>query len=111
MKYKIYTFFTCLGMMYAIPLTVLGAIPDVYTNDNFLTSTHEQPVSFTYDGFGGFYGYTVSGRLFTQTPVINTMGVKLQKFSIDKAFFYMSDKGQIWAKNDLAAISIYLTMG
>jgi len=91
-----------------MPLLVHGAVPDVYTNANYHTSTHEQPLDFARDGQGGFYGHTTSGRLFTQTKIINSLGIDFYKFSIDEAFFYMSDKGQIWADSDLAAISIYL---
>jgi len=92
-----------------LPQSVYGSIPSVYTNENYQTSTHEQPVSFLSDGMGGFYGHTISGREFKQTRVINSADITLYKFSIDEAFFYISDKGQIWAGSDLEAISVYIT--
>ena len=110
MKYGIYTLFIYVGIVFN-PTVVFGAVPDVYTNNNYLTSTHEQPLDFISDGKGGFYGHTTSGRVFTQMPVINALHIKLHRFAIDEAFFYISDKGQIWADTDLAAVSIYLTMG
>lgn len=86
-------------------------VPAVYTNANYINSTHEEPADFYNDGWGGFYGHTVTGRLFTQTPVTNDENIRLHKFVIDEAFFYISDRGTIWADSDLMAVSIYLTLG
>ncbi|MCA9361646.1 hypothetical protein KC845_03775 [Candidatus Kaiserbacteria bacterium] len=86
------------------------AAPIHYTNENFTTDgKHDRPLSFQADGTGGFYGVTVSGMTFTQTPISNIYGIKLHKFSIGQAYFYMSDKGEIVAKNDLVALSIYFS--
>lgn len=93
---------------FVLPLSVYGAIPAVYTNENYQTSTHEQPRGFMSDGQGGFSGHTTSGRVFTQTKVLNNAGIILYRFSIDEAFFYISGKGQIWAESDLEAISMYM---
>jgi hypothetical protein len=99
-----------LGVCFLIPSLTFAAIPKVYTNDNFQSSTHEPPATFASDGAGGFYGTTISGRTFTQTKVSVATGIRLQKFSIDEAYFYMSDKGEIWAETDLGALSKYLYM-
>lgn len=90
------------------PLTSEAAIPTVYTNDNFWRSEHDQPVSFTQDHYGNFSGYTLTGKYFTQTNIMNQYGVRLHKFAIDEAFFYITDRGVIRAKSDIAALSIYL---
>jgi hypothetical protein len=94
----------CASFVYAF-----AAIPATYTNDNFLTSTHDAPVMFTQDAAGNFSGYTKSGKTFEQLVIHNGLGVKLHRFMIDEAFFYISDKGIIWAENDTVALSIYLT--
>lgn len=97
--------------VFAWPQFSWAEVPAVYTNANYINSTHEEPADFYNDGWGGFYGHTVSGRLFTQMPVTNDENVRLHKFMIDEAFFYVSDKGPIWAESDLVAVSIYLVLG
>ena len=88
---------------------VQAAIPAVYTNENFLTSTHDAPVSiFTFET-GGFYGFTETGKMYRQVPIHNDFGVRLQRFSIDEAYFYVTDRGTIWADTDLIALSIYMS--
>jgi hypothetical protein len=86
----------------------LAAVPAVYTNENFFSSEHDQPVSFTQDSVGNFSGMTISGKLFYQTNVTNAFTIRLQRFSIDEAFFYISDRGIIRAGSDTVALSIYL---
>ncbi len=81
-----------------------------YDMNNFWTSVHEAPAWFESDGVGGFYGATVAGTLFTQNPVLIDSGVRMHKFAIGEAFFYISDKGVIRAENDLRALSIYFTL-
>jgi hypothetical protein len=88
---------------------VSAAIPLVYTNENFWESEHDTPVSFTQDLQGNFYGFTATGKSFQQVIIENTLGIRLQRFSIDEAFFYVSDKGIINASNDIMALSIYLS--
>ena len=89
----------------------LASIPAVYTNDNIWTSTHDQPVSFERDLEGNFFGYTQTGKSFSQINIENSLNIRLQKFSIDEAFFYVSDRGIITANSDIVALSIYLTLG
>jgi len=94
----------CVSFMYAF-----AAVPAIYTNDNFHTATHDKPVSFAQDAAGNFSGYTESGKLFTQTIIANPLEIRLHRFVIDEAFFYISDRGVIWAPDDTVALSIYLT--
>lgn len=95
------------GVAGAFP--VHAQIPTTYTNDNFWTSEHDQPLSFSRDSWGNFYGVTLTGKFFSQTNIENQYGIRLQKFSIDQAYFYISDRGVIRAESDLVALSIYLT--
>lgn len=95
-------------VMLALPSLVRAAIPATYTNANYWESEHDKPVQFYQDTFGNFYGTTATGKAFSQTSVENTLSVRLQKFMIDEAFFYVSDKGIIRAKDDMMALSIYL---
>lgn len=87
----------------------VAAIPSTYTNDNFWTSEHDKPQSFTQDAFGNFSGTTEAGKVFYQRNIENTLSVRLQRFAIDEAFFYVSDRGIIIAPTDTVALSIYLT--
>ena len=96
-----------LGAM--LPSFTSAAIPDIYTNNNYQTSEHDKPLSFNVDSLGNVEGVTETGKKFTQRNVSNSYGIRLQKFSIDQAFFYISDQGVIFAKDDLEALSVYLS--
>ena len=110
MRYLQQCVYILLGLAIVFPSVLLAeTAPERYTNENFLTSYHEAPQSFQTDGSGGFYGFTVSGRLFTQTPVANAYNIRLHRFSIDEAYFYISDRGVIFASSDISAVSMYLS--
>lgn len=101
--------------LYAFLLITIAWLPAVavgfYDMDNFWTTAHEAPAWFETDGAGGYYGATVAGTAFSQHPIFTNSGVRLHKFAIGTAFFYISDRGVIKAKNDLHALSIYFTLG
>lgn len=103
------TFFFGLALLVFIPVLAGAQIPTSYTNDNLFKVQHDKPVSLFFDGQGGFYGYTENGFYFSQVPITNSFGIRLHRFSIDQAYFYMSDKGLIQAESDLAAISVYFS--
>lgn len=90
----------------ALPILAHAAVPSTYTNDNIFMSTHDAPRTITREG-NGFYGYTVSGKLFRQYPVLQNSGIQLHRFEIDEAYFFMSDRGLIVANTNLEALSIY----
>jgi len=92
-----------------VAFPVSAAIPEVYTNDNFFTSEHDVPVSFSQDVFGNFTGVTATGKIFSQYLITNSLDIRLQRFTIDQAFFYISDRGVIVADTDTVALSIYLS--
>lgn len=102
-------FLAIILLLVGLPHLAGAHIPATYTNDNIFEVKHDKPVSLFLDGRGGFYGYTEHGFYFTQSPIQNNFGIKLHKFTIDRAFFYMSDKGMIRTETDLAALSIYLS--
>ncbi|MEY3784322.1 MAG: hypothetical protein RLZZ230_644 [Candidatus Parcubacteria bacterium] len=89
--------------------SVQAAIPALYTNDTFLSDEHDVPVSFAQDEFGNFSGLTASGKVFSQNIITNSQAIRLQRFAIDEAFYYISDRGIILADSDTVALSIYLT--
>jgi predicted RND superfamily exporter protein len=88
------------------PLTVQAY---VYDNANIHYAYHEAPTSFSVDKHGETQGATVSGMLFTQRNVTVDQNIRLQRFEIGLAYWYVSDKGVIWADNDLVALSVYLS--
>lgn len=80
------------------------------SSEDFFSSYQNQPAWFEVAEDGSAKGETVGGEYFTQVNISNDRGLKLQKFSIGKAFFYVSDKGLIKANSDLSAVSIYFTL-
>lgn len=82
------------------------------TNQNFETSPYcKAPVdwfAYTNNDREDFYGQLTSGALFNQFNITNELGVRLQKFVLEEAFWYVTDKGVIYADSDLQALSIYL---
>ena len=77
-----------------------------YNNDNI--NGYQPPVADFTEVNGEFYGTLTDGTPFSQTNVVNDI-TRLQKFVLQDAYWYISDKGEIWADNDLQALSIYLT--
>jgi hypothetical protein len=96
-------------LLVSVPVSVSAYIPAIYTNENFFTSQHDAPVSFVQDNLGNFSGVTQTGKTFTQRAVVSDLHVRLHRFSIDEAFFYVSSVGIIVAESDAVALSIYLT--
>ncbi len=80
-----------------------------YTQDNILTTYHEAPASFAISEYGEVTGVTVGGTTFLQRNIANNYGIRLQRFEIGSAYWYVSDRGVIWADTDLVALSIYLS--
>lgn len=88
--------------------TALAAVPKTYTNDNFWSdsTTHDRPISFTVDEEGNVHGATETGKIFSQVNVPNEQGIRLQKFMIDEAFYYIYERGIIRADSDAAALKV-----
>ncbi len=80
-----------------------------YDNDNIHRTYHEAPASFSVAQDGSVMGATVSGIPFRQYGIANGYGIRLHRFEIGLAYWYVSDRGIIWAENDLVALSIYLS--
>lgn len=67
------------------------------------------PDYFVVEENGEVWGHLTSGVQFTQTNVTNELGIRLQRFQMENAFWYVSDKGDIHADSDVEALSIYLS--
>ena len=67
------------------------------------------PVASFWYQEGRITGELTSGVQFTQTPVLEDSGVKLQRFQLEEAYWYVSDKGIIQAESDIQALSVYLS--
>jgi len=80
----------------------------IYTNANILTSPSPIPESFYVTEQREAFGTTTEGIPFSQTNIVNEV-TRLQKFQIQEAYWYISDRGEIWADTDTQALSIYLT--
>lgn len=94
----------------AVRTTVSVVIP--CTNENFTVSDKctAPPDYFIVEENGEVWGYLTSGVQFTQRNVSNDLGVRLQRFNLEDAKWYISDRGVIYADSDLQALSIYLTL-
>ena len=111
---KVYSVVFGLLFFVAISTTPNAAHADTsyrYTNTNFFSLPHDAPVGFKQDGLGGFVGHTTSGKLFRQYPIVTSTAIRLHRFEIEDAFFYISDRGVFSASNDLVALSMYYTLG
>lgn len=63
---------------------------------------------FVVEENGEAWGYLTSGVPFTQHNISNDLGVRLQKFTLEDAYWYVTDKGDIHAESDIQALSVYL---
>jgi len=80
---------------------------DTYTNQNFLFTYHYKPATFSLLANGGFAGRLENGSTFKQVPVLSEPSVRLHKFVVDDAYFYISAQGTFQASSNLVALSIY----
>lgn len=98
-------------LLLIVLLNVFPATGQAYSNtEEFFNSSQNQPAWFEVSADGSAYGETVAGEVFTQINVRNNLGLRIQKFAIGSAYFYITDKGIIRAYNDLSAVSIYFTL-
>jgi len=81
------------------------------TNANWQHSPYctAEPDWFIVNDDGSSFGQLTSGAQFTQRNVSNDLGVRLQRFQLEEAFWYVTDKGDIHAETDIQALSIYLS--
>ncbi len=112
MRYYIIT-----AVFILLPLAdVQGNSEDHYTvfyrNDNIALTPHPEPDSFTVNSKGEMMGVTSSGIAFSQTNIISDI-TSIQKFKIQEAWWYISDRGIIGlgeGLTEIEALSIYLTL-
>ena len=82
-------------LLLLIPISVLAYQP--------------RPVSFEFNTEGEAFGILEDGSEFSQTNVATDLGIRLQRFQWGEEFWYVSDKGVIYADYDMQAFSIYLS--
>lgn len=83
-----------------------------YTNLNIALTPHPEPETFEVTSENEIFGFTTNNVMFSQTNICNDL-TKLQKFQIQEAWWYISDKGIIGygeGISDLQALSIYMTL-
>lgn len=78
------------------------------TMANIWTVPQAQPDSFYVHPAGGFWGITTEGEVFRQAPLVTDPSIRIHKFTIGTAYFYVSDRGFIKASSDFVAMSMYL---
>ncbi len=71
----------------------------------------ERPQSLTVIDQDHFFGETVTGSRFAQYRIVTDATIRIHKFVISDRHFYISDRGYIEARDDLSAVSIYLSLG
>lgn len=83
-----------------------------YTNENIILTPHPEPETFEVNETKEMFGLTTNKISFSQINICNDF-TKLQKFQIQEAWWYISDKGTIGygdGLSDLQALSIYLAL-
>jgi hypothetical protein len=111
---KKYDMSTLIKSVFVVILVATSSLPlhaqaFVYDAETIHTVYHEAPSEFTVDANGDTLGTTVSGMAFRQYSVANAYNIRLQRFAIGMTGWYVSDRGIIWADDDLTALSIYLS--
>lgn len=74
------------------------------TNENFHQVPHPVVSSFTRDGNGVWTGTTVDGKVFTQYPVPNAYGLRIERFEIDDYAHYVVEGDIIYSLQDLSVV-------
>ncbi len=69
-----------------------------------------KPVDFWFNQEGEAFGTLEDGTSFSQINIATDLGIRLQKFQWGDLFWYVSDRGVIYADCDLQALSIYLAL-
>jgi len=100
-----------LVLVFALPVSaqIKTTLTIECNNANYSISSYcTAPVDyFVVEDNGEVWGHLVNGVQFTQTNVANDV-TRLQRFQLQQAFWYVSDKGAFFAQSDLQALSIYL---
>lgn len=114
--FKIFLKTAVFMFVFFLSTTVLEASSDsptvFYRNDNIILTPHPKPEDFTVMENEEVEGHTPIEISFNQTNVINDT-TRLQRFQIQEAWWYISDRGVIGygeGLSDLQALSIYMTM-
>lgn len=84
----------------------------ILNNENIVEAAHPRPESFEVDPEGEILGTTENFLTFSQEKIDNDV-TRLQKFTIQEAWWYISDRGIIGygqGLSELEALSIYLTL-
>ena len=93
-----------LSLFFSLLQPVEAAVPQTYTNGNLWSSTHDVPTSFSIQPDGSIVGTTQTGKTFRQSNVVNDHGVRLQKFTIDEAWFYVTGHETFSTSTDALAV-------
>jgi uncharacterized protein YggE len=102
------SFIAAIALTGLLPTTTAA---QTYSNDTFWGTQHAKPDSFTVTSTGEAYGTTTTGIAFRQVNVVTDSDVRLQRFQIQEAYFYVSDRGIIRADNSTQALSMYIARG
>ncbi len=102
-----FPFLLALFISLVFPIVSLAAVSCDNNNWQYSERCIVSPASFTVKENGEVFGETKNGILFSQTNVINGY-THMQKFEMESVYWYISDRGIIYAENDSRALSIYL---
>jgi hypothetical protein len=92
----------------------------LFNNDNINVIPQPKTVSQEFGDFNGETHFALEGGKTLIMYPAYIQGIKLYRFELDNAYWWVSDKGIIWGTNtvgdtpmagyDLQALSIYLTL-
>ena len=83
--------------------TVLDA-PTLFTNQNWKVRTQPDVASFTHNDDGTAYGTTTTGIPFSQYPIPNTAGLRIEKFEMQDHFHYIVEGRIVYTTEELSVI-------
>ncbi len=73
-----------------------------FTQENFEILPHPKISTFSRNASGVWSGTTVDGKTFTQYPIPNTYGLRIERFVIDDYAHYVVEGDIIYSLQDLS---------
>ena len=92
-----------------IALAITASVMCNNTNIDTSPRCTAPPAWFIVNPDGSAFGELESGVTFTQSNIANDL-TRLQRFQLEEAYWFISDKGDIKAESDIEALSIYLSL-
>ncbi len=81
-------------------ITTTGTVR--FDNENWFSEPHPKVASFTVADDGSVTGYTVSGIPFSQNPIPNPYGIRVQRFTMQDHYHYIINGEVVYTTTELS---------